>query len=100
MAFSMRYGLYDYLVISFGLTNAPSHFMYLMNSIFMSELDKFAVVFIDNIIQRVQKNMKSICELCFNDCETISSMQSLASVNFGLMKCYSWVMWYHKKESL
>jgi hypothetical protein len=36
--------------MSFGLTNVPSHFMYLMNSIFMAELDKFAVVFIDDIL--------------------------------------------------
>jgi hypothetical protein len=50
MAFSMRYGLYEYLVMSFGLTNAPAHFMYLMNTIFMEELDKFVVVFIDNIL--------------------------------------------------
>jgi hypothetical protein len=49
-AFSTRYGLYEYLVISFGLTNAPAHFMYLMNSIFMPELDKFIVVFIDDIL--------------------------------------------------
>jgi hypothetical protein len=39
-----------YLVISFGLTNAPAYFMYLMNSMFMPELDKFTVVFIDNIL--------------------------------------------------
>ena len=38
-AFSTRYGLYEYLVMSFGLTNAPAHFMYLMNSVFMPELD-------------------------------------------------------------
>jgi hypothetical protein len=50
MAFSMRYGLYEYLVMSFGLMNALTHFMYLMNSIFMPELDKFVVVFIDNIL--------------------------------------------------
>jgi hypothetical protein len=49
-AFSTRYGLYEYLVMSFGFTNAPAHFMYLMNSIFMEELDKFVVVFIDVIL--------------------------------------------------
>jgi hypothetical protein len=49
-AFSTRYELYEYLVMSFGLTNALAHFMYLMNSIFMPELDKFVVVFIDNIL--------------------------------------------------
>jgi hypothetical protein len=49
MTFSMRYGLYEYLVISSGLTNAPAHFMYLMNSVFMPELEKFVVVFIDDI---------------------------------------------------
>jgi hypothetical protein len=36
--------------MSFGLTNAPAHFMYLMNSVFMKELDKFVVVFIDDIL--------------------------------------------------
>jgi hypothetical protein len=48
--FSMRCSLYEYLVMSFGLTNAPTHFMYLMNSIFMLELDKFVMVFIDDIL--------------------------------------------------
>jgi hypothetical protein len=50
MAFSMRYNLYEYLVMSFGLMNAPAHFRYLMNSVFMEELDKFIVVFIDDIL--------------------------------------------------
>jgi hypothetical protein len=36
--------------MSFRLTNAPAHFMYLMNSVFMLELDKFIVVFIDDIL--------------------------------------------------
>jgi hypothetical protein len=49
-AFSTRYGIYEYLVMSFGLTNASAYFMYLMNSVFMLELDKFVVVFIDDIL--------------------------------------------------
>jgi hypothetical protein len=49
-AFSTRYELYKYLVMLFRLTNAHAHFMYLMNSIFMSELDKFVMVFIDDIL--------------------------------------------------
>jgi hypothetical protein len=46
--FITRYGLYEYTVMSFGLTNAPSYFMYLMNKVFMESLDKFMVVFIDD----------------------------------------------------
>jgi hypothetical protein len=49
-AFSTRYGLYEFLVMSFGLTNAPAYFMYLMNFVFMPELDKFVVVFINDIL--------------------------------------------------
>jgi hypothetical protein len=36
--------------MSFGLTNAPAHFLYLMNFVFMLELDKFVMLFIDDII--------------------------------------------------
>ena len=47
--FTTRYGLYEYIVMSFGLTNAPAYFMYMMNKVFMEYLDKFVVVFIDDI---------------------------------------------------
>jgi hypothetical protein len=50
IAFTIRYGLYEYTVMSFGLTNAPTYFIYLMNKVFMEFLDKFMVVFIDNIL--------------------------------------------------
>jgi hypothetical protein len=49
-AFTTRYGLFEYLIMSFRLMNAPAHFMYLMNSVFMPKLDKFVMVFIDNIL--------------------------------------------------
>jgi hypothetical protein len=49
-AFHTRYGLYEYTVMSFGLTNAPAYFMYLMNKVFMEYLDKFIVAFIDDIL--------------------------------------------------
>jgi hypothetical protein len=49
-AFSTRYGLYEFTVMSFGLTNAPAYFMNLMNKVFMEYLDRFIVVFINDIL--------------------------------------------------
>jgi hypothetical protein len=48
--FVSRYGMYKYTVMSFGLTNVPAYFMYLMNKVFMEYLVKFVVVFIDDIL--------------------------------------------------
>jgi hypothetical protein len=50
IAFHTRYGLYEYTMMSFGLTNAPAYFMYLMNKVFLEYVDKFVVVFIDGIL--------------------------------------------------
>jgi hypothetical protein len=49
-AFSTQYGLYEFIVMSFGLTNAPAYFMNLMNKVLMEYLDRFVVVFIDDIL--------------------------------------------------
>ena len=49
-AFRTRYGHYEFLVMSFGLTNAPSAFMDMMNRVFKDYLDKFVIVFIDDIL--------------------------------------------------
>jgi hypothetical protein len=48
--FVTQYGLYEYTVMPFGLTNASTYFMYLMNKVFIEYLDKFVVVFIDDIL--------------------------------------------------
>ena len=49
-AFRTRYSHYEFLVMSFGLTNAPAVFMDLINRIFRQYLDRFVVVFIDDIL--------------------------------------------------
>jgi hypothetical protein len=49
-AFILRYGLYEYTVMSFGLTNAPTYFMCLMNKVFMEYMDKLVMMFVDDIL--------------------------------------------------
>jgi hypothetical protein len=49
-AFILRYGMYEYTVMSFGLTNASGYFIYLMNKVFLEYLDKFIMVFINDIL--------------------------------------------------
>ena len=49
-AFTSRYGLYEFTVMPFRLTNAPAYFVHLTNKVFMKFMDKFVVVFIDDIL--------------------------------------------------
>ena len=49
-AFCTRYGHYEFLVMLFGLTNGPTAFMDLMNRVFRAYLDKFVIVFIDDLL--------------------------------------------------
>lgn len=50
IAFQIRYGHYKFLVIPFGLTNAPTKFMDMMNQVFEDYLDQFMIIFVDNIL--------------------------------------------------
>ena len=68
-SFRTRYGHYEFLVMSFGLTNAPAAFMSLMNGILKTYLDLFVIVFIDDILiysksrKEHEKHLKIILEL-------------------------------------
>jgi hypothetical protein len=48
--FVTRYGQYEFTIMPFRLTNAPVYFMKLMNKVFMEELDKFVIVYLDDIL--------------------------------------------------
>ena len=49
-SFRTRYGHYDFVVVPFSLTNSPATFMCLMNSVFRKYLDKFVLIFLDDIL--------------------------------------------------
>jgi hypothetical protein len=63
-AFILRYGMYEYMVISFRLTNVLAYFMYLMNKVFVEYLDKFVMVFIDDILVYLRSEEEHENPLC------------------------------------
>jgi hypothetical protein len=84
--FITMYGLYEFTVMSFGLTNAPAYFMYLVNSVFMDYLDKFVVVFIDDILiysqneQEHEEHLRKVLQR-LRDCQLYAK----------LSKCEFWI---------
>jgi hypothetical protein len=89
-AFSTRYGLYEFTVMLFGLTNALAYFMNLMNKVFMEYLDKFIMVFINDILNysKNDSDHEEHLRLVLQKLR-INSMPSIASVSFGLTKYHS-----------
>jgi ribonuclease HI len=86
IAFITKYELYEFMVMSFGLTNAPSYFMYLMNIVFIDYLNKFVVVFIDDILvysqneQEHEEHLRKVLQR-LRDCQLYAK----------LSKCEFWI---------
>jgi hypothetical protein len=85
-SFITKYGLYEYKVMSFRLTNVPAFFMYMMNSLFMDYLNKFIVVFIDDILiysrneEEHEEHLKMVLQQ-LQDCQLYAK----------LSKCEFWI---------
>ena len=73
------------MVLSFGLTNAPAYFMSMTNKVFMEFLDKFVVVFIDDILVYLknEEEYKEHLRMVLESSGNISYMPSLANVSIG-----------------
>jgi hypothetical protein len=85
-AFRTRYGHFEFLVLPFGLTNAPALFMDLMNRVFQPYLDKFVVVFIDDILV-YSKSYKEHEQHLRQTLQTLRSRQLYAKLD----KCDFWL---------
>ena len=81
-AFRTWYGHYEFLVMSFGLTNAPATFMDLMNRIFKPFLDVFVIVFIDDILDQKRTILITYDRHC-RLFVIVNFMQSSLNVSFG-----------------
>jgi hypothetical protein len=106
-AFHTRYGLYEYTMISFGLTNAPAYFMYPMNKVFIKYLDKFVVVFIDDILiffkmeEEHEKHLTMVLEKLrsnqlyakFSKCEFLGHVISAGGVSVDPSKVKDVLNW-------
>jgi hypothetical protein len=85
-SFITKYGLYEFMVMSFGLTNVPAYFMYLMNNVFMDYLDTFIVVLIDDILvyyqneQEHEEHLRKVLQR-LQDCQLYTK----------LSKCKFWI---------
>ena len=78
----------------FGLTNAPAFFITLMNKVFMEELDRFVMVFIDDIMvySKSAEEHGQYLRVVLESSENTSCMPSLVSVNSGCKESVFWVM--------
>jgi hypothetical protein len=79
-AFRTRYGHYEFTVVPFGLTNAPSVFMSLMNGVFRTFLDKFVIIFLDDIlvysktVEEHEKHLRQVLQ-CLRENQLFANLE-------------------------
>ena len=95
-AFRTHYGHYEFVVLPFGLTNAPATFMSLMHDIFQPYLDKFVLIFIDDILiySKNQEEHKEHLRIVLQTLQENPYMLNLANVIFSKIKSNTWVTLY------
>jgi hypothetical protein len=94
--------MYEYTVMSFGLTNASAYFMYLMNKVFMEYLDKFVVVFINDILvySRSEEEHEEHLHLALQKLWEHRLYVKLSKCEFWMKQVASWDMSSRKEVYL
>ena len=102
MTFWTHYGHYEFLVMSFKLINAHAVFIDLMNRVFKEYLDKFVIVFIDDILvySRTMEEHKLYLKIVMEKLREKNLYAKFLKCEIGLEKSYFWDMLYLKKEFL
>ena len=101
-AFRTQRGQFEFVVMPFGVTNAPATFQRMMNSIFKEELDDFVLVYLDDILifsETLQEHIKHIKDSIreVEDCE--SCMPGCTNVHFSKSEWNTWASMCHRRGS-